>query len=227
MATLADLLPQIYARVEEDPSNPLFWIANESTTAAVEAINDLMMLVGRPTQTVDFGFDIVPYTPWQTVPAGIFCLTDIQGAASQVWKYTLHDLDYLQVSWGSDWEDDVGDVILHWAPIGLTKFVVHPCVPVPQHVRLTGISYTTTETWPYDTNISIPYPDQFLQTLEKYAAHYLRLKEGGDEFTESYKLLQSYMADAQRFTEIEDRMDPLIFATGTGIPMAVNPTTKR
>lgn len=228
MATVADLLPQIYDRVEEPPSAPVFWVDDEANFSAIEAINDLMLLVGRPTQIVSVPFDIVPNTPWQTLPPGMFALTDIQGTASQVYKATLQDFDYLQSYGGSDWEQDVGDEILQWCPIGLTKFVVHPCVSDTQTVLITGIQVPCQSVWPYTAStIAVPFEDEFLQALEKYAAHYLRFKEAGDEMTESYKIYQSYLQDAQRMTQLQDRRDPWLFNIGTGVKTVSNPISLR
>jgi len=228
MATVADLLPQIYDRVEEPPSSPVFWTPNEANFAAIEAINDLLLLVGRPTQIVSVPFSIVPNTPWQQMPAGMFCITNIQGQGSEVYKVTLEDFDYLQIYNGSDWEQDIGPQILQWAPIGLTQFVVHPCVQDTQTVLLTGIAYPTTQVWPYaSTTILVPFEDQFFQSLEKYASHYLRFKEGTNDFTESYKVYQSYLEDAQRMTQIQDRRDPWIFSRGVGVQSESNPTSLR
>lgn len=228
MPTVATLLPQIYSRVEEPPDAPVFWTGNEANFAAIEALNDLMLLVGRPTQIVSVPFTIEPNTPWQTLPIGVFAISDIQGSASQVYKVTLEDFDYLQVYNGSDWTQDVGETIQQWCPIGMTMFAVHPCVSDYQTVLITGIQYPCMQTWPYTAStIDLPFADQYLATLEKYAAHYLRFKEGGDDFSESYKLYQSYLKDAQRMTQLQDRRDPVLFTMGVGVQTISNPTTSR
>src|ERR1700743_2722220 len=122
MATISTLAPYVANRVEENlPS--IFWQQEGVLNwALMEAECDLMLLVGRPDLIVSLPFDIVPNTPWQTVPKGMFCITNIQGPSSEVWKIMLQDLDYAQVS-DSGWEQDIGESIQKWAPIGLTKFV--------------------------------------------------------------------------------------------------------
>lgn len=228
MATVADLLPRVFDRLEEPPDGPIFWSMDEANFAIIEAMNDLLLLVGRPTQIVQVPFTVQPNTVWQKMPKGMLAITDIQGMGSAAYKVTLEDFDYLQAYGGSDWENDIGAVILQWAPIGLNLFAVHPATSDFQTVLLTGISYPATQTFPYNpATINIPFAHEFLQAIEKYAAAYLRFKEGGQELTEGVKLYQSYLADAQRMTEIADRMDPWIFNAGTGLQTVSNPTSKR
>src|SRR4051812_27470951 len=99
MATISTLVPYVQNRVEEAVgSDPIFWGYDEFTSAIYEAMCDLLFLVGRPSMVVSQPFDIVPNTPWQQVPPGFFCLTNIQGPSPEVWKIMLQDLDYAQVS---------------------------------------------------------------------------------------------------------------------------------
>lgn len=229
MATISDLANRVQDRLEEpSPSAGIFWKrATEIYPGIVEAMNEMMMLVGRPTQIVSQPFTILANTPWHTVPKGIMCLTNIQGAASEAWKVTLEDMDYLQASWGSDWEQDVGDIIKRWAPVGFNRFVVNPSVASPQTTLITGIAYPVTTAWPYDGTQTVPFSDEFFSALEEYAAHYCRFKEMGNEFSESFKLLQSFMDQAKVMTGIQDRRDGYIFNKATGAPMQPNPIKMR
>lgn len=226
MATISTLVPYVENRTEEVAGAPVFWTFNEYSSAISEAMCDLMLLVGRPDLIVSLPFNIVPNTPWQTVPKGMFCITNIQGPASEVWKIMLQDLDYAQVS-DSGWEQDIGDSIQKWAPIGLTKFVVWPSVAESQTVLLTGIASPVVGIWPYDGSQPVPFQDEFFVALEKYAAGYLRIKEGENEFAEGTKLYQEYLSDAKRMTALEDYQDPYIFDGATGAVAVTNPTRMR
>lgn len=227
MATLSTLEPQVAARIEEDAANPVFWSKEfELYSALQEAQCDLLLLVGRPDLTVSVPFDIVPNTWLQTVPAGIFALCNIQGPATEVWKIRLQDMDYGLVS-GPDWEQDVGDTIQKWFPLGFGKFGVWPSVAQPQTVLLTGIASPITGLWPYDGTESVVFHDEDFDALEKYAAAYCRLKESGQETEEGYKLYQEYLQRAGRITQMEDRRDPFLFEGATGAQVLANPTRKR
>src|ERR1035438_4284849 len=140
---------------------------------------------------------------------------------------SLFDFDYSQASWGSDWEDDLGDSVKQWAPLGLSSFLIHPSVEVPEPVIVTGIQLVTQQTWPFDGTVVLPFHDEFMAAIEKYAAHYLRVKEGGAEFQQSLALYQEYLDDAKRLTEIEDRRDPVIFSRSLGVQVGVPQTTRR
>lgn len=227
MATISTLLPFIYSRIDElDENGPVWVVQNEATSAAMEALCDLLLLVGRPDLIVSQPFSIVPNQWMQTIPAGMFCALNMQGAASEVWKITLEDMDGAQVS-GPDWEQDVGEQVLKWFPLGFGKFGVWPTIPVAQTVLLTGIASPVTDTWPWSGSEPVNFHDETFQALEKYASHYLRFKEAGADWQESMKDYQSYLDDAKRLTQLENRRDPFIWDGSTGSKVVSNPTTSR
>ena len=214
-------------RCEEPTSPPVFWTTAEANSAVIEAINDLILLIGRPTQYVTQIVTLQPNTPWQTMPAGVFCITDIVGLNGQVYKLTQFDMDFTQASWGSGWENDVGPAIQQWWPLGFNLFGVHPCVSAAQQVTVTAIAPATSDAWPYTGNELVPFEDSLFIALESYGAHVLRFKEGGNEFFDSLSLYKDYLAIAKRYTAIQDRRDPYIFDTNVGVPGKVAPTTAR
>ena len=223
------LANNVQNRIEEVAGSSGAWWSRqfEVFSALIEACNDLMLLIGRPTQEVNIPFTLTPNTVWQTVPKGLFLITDIQGAGAPLYKVNLWDLDYTQSSWGSDWEQDVYSQPFRWAPIGFNMFVVHPAVSVPVTVNVTAITYPTTNPWPYTGNEIVPFEDNFFQALEEYGAFYCRIKELGQEFQEGLKLYDQYLANAKRMTSIQDRRDPLIFSSGYGGAQNANRITKR
>ena len=234
---ISTLAANVLQRLEEnyssgvDSPGPIFWNQSfEIYTAIVEAMNDLMLLVGRPTQTVNTPFNLVPNSVWQKVPKGGFLITDIQGSqGTRIRKGTLFDLDYSQSSWGSDWENDIDPAGPRlWVPIGMTMFVVYPAPSAPQTVMLDGIAYPVAETnFPYTGAETVPFHHEFMQYLEMYGAHYNRIKESTSEFQESLLLYKGYLEGAKRLTEIEDRRDKMIFSPSFGGPAGVQSHVKR
>ena len=225
---ISTLAANLQSRLEE-PSGPGAWwsLQYELYTALAEAENDLMLLVGRPTQIVNVPFSLAPNTVWQTLPKGYFAITDIQGFSSPLYKVNLWDMDYLMSSWGPDWTQDVDQVAARWAPIGFNMFAIHPAVSTAQTVNVTAIQYPMTDVWPYTGAEAVPFEDNFFQLLEVYAAHYCRIKEIGGEFQEGMKLFDEYMQGAKRMTTLQDKRDPLLFTSGYGGSQNINPTTRR
>jgi len=217
------------ARLEEVPGSPGAWwsLQLELYSGIIEACNDLLLLIGRPTQTVQVPFTLQANTVWQQIPKGLLLVTDVQGFSSPLYKISLYDLDYLQSSWGSDWESDVDVAAYRWCPIGFNLFCVHPAVSVAQTVNLTAITYPTTQVWPYDGTSTVPFEDNYLQLIEEYCAFYARIKEMGGEFQEGMKLFDQYLNGAKRMSQIQDLRDPLLFSSGYGAAQNANPTTRR
>jgi len=229
---ISTLANNVLERLEENyPGGPIFWNEQwEIYTAIAEAMNDLILLVGRPTQTVSMPFNLTPNTPWQRVPQGVFLISDIQGPQAPLRKYTLFSYDYEQPgSIGSDWENDSDPAgPTSWAPVGMGMFIVHPACTSPQTVLISGIAYPVAETtFPYTGAELVPFHHEFFVALEEYAAHYCRIKEGSAEAQESMSLYRSYLSLAKRMTEIEDRRDPLIFSPSLGAPAGLQSHIRR
>jgi hypothetical protein len=225
--TIAALSTPVANRLEETPGATVFWdLTTEIYTAIVEAMNDLTILVGRPNLTT-IPFSLVPNTVWQILPKGTLLVTDIQGPNSKLWRVSLNEMDYVQNSWASEWENDTAAVPSRWFPVGFTLFGVHPAPTVPIQVQLTIIPYPTTDAWPYTGTETVQFHSEFFDALEMYAAHYLRIKETGPEFQESIALYKAYLGLAERLTQIESKKDPLIFSRGVGGLVGVNPIRKR
>jgi len=229
---ISNLVPQVQSRLEEfagPTGDGEFWsIQWELRTALIEAMNDLLLLIGRPTQTVNLPFNLTPNTVWQTVPKGLLLITDIWGWGSRLRKCDLHSLDYVMANWTPEWENDTDPAgPTKWAPLGFNMFLVHPATSVPQTVTLTAIAYPVTDTYPYTGAETIPYHDECLAALEAYAAHYCRLKESGSEAQQSLQLYRDYLAVAERLTQIESRRDPVIFSKSFGAAAGLDSLVKR
>ena len=229
---ISTLAANVQSRLEETVGAPgTFWsLQYELYTALVEGLNDLMLLVGRPTQTLSLPFNLTPNSPWQTIPGGLLLVTDLQGPLGVVHKADLLSMDYVQFSWDGSWQNDVdltGTAPVRWLPLGLNLFAIHPCVGIPTPVTLTGISYPTTDPWPYTGTETVPFHDEFFVALEEYAAHVARFKEGGQAFAGSMALYNSYLQLARRMTAIEDRRDPVLFSPVLGGVVGTNPIVRR
>lgn len=226
LSTIAELQLNLASRLQ-DP-NGTFWLQQYEQYAALgEAINDLLLLIGRPTQLINIPVVLTPDICWQTMPPNMLAITTIRSATGPVWKTSLHAMDYLQASWGSDWEGDVSSVPKRWGPLGLTYYFVHPAPSTPITVQMTGIANPILTPWPPTGAETSPFHNEFNVALQLYATAYCRTKELGDDALEGDILFQQYLDIAARLSQIEDRRDPLLFSKAFGTPSAPSMVTLR
>jgi hypothetical protein len=226
---ISALALNVLERLEEfaPPAGPTFWhLTTEIYSGLVEAMNDLMLLVGRPTQAVTQVITLTPNTVWQNLPKGIFLLTDLYGP-SMIRQASLADMDYVQASWSSGWECDTAEYPLRWGAIGFNMFFVHPAPLTPIQLTMTGIQYPVLDQWPYTGAELVPFRHEFASAIEMYAAAYCQLKEQGNEAQQGITLYGDYLQIAKRMTELEDLRDPLIFSKSLGAPTPVERATQR
>lgn len=223
------LAGNVQDRLEEPRGAGIFWnLTTEIYTGLVEAMNDMMVLVGRPTQSVGITFNLAPNTVWQQVPKGIFLISDIYGATKPLRKVSVFSMDYVQASWGAEWECDTSAAgPVRWGPVGMTQFFVHPAPSVPMSVTMNAIAYPVAERWPYNGTEIVPFQHEFHEALEMYCAHYARIKEMGAEFQTSMVLYQNYLSLCERMSMIQDRQDSLVFSRSLGAVAGVNPIVRR
>jgi hypothetical protein len=224
---ISTLAINVANRLEENEP-PIFWsLQFELYSALVEAMNDLMLLVGRPLQAVTQPLTLVANTVWQTVPKGIFLISNLYGVGGEIRQVGLASMDFIQASWDGTWENDTAQYPQRWLPVGVNMFAVHPAPLSPIQVTMTGIQYPALDPFPYTGNEQVPFTDEFHVALEEYAVGYCALKELGAEANQGFVNYQAYLGMAQRLTQLSDRRDPNIFSKSLGIPNTVSPTTKR
>jgi hypothetical protein len=213
----------------EDPAGTFWSETFEVMSALAEAENLLMLLIGRPTQTVNVQFNLEPNTVWQTTPTGIFLITDVWGPQSRLRKVNLYDMDFNQSSWLSDWQNDTDpNGPVRFGNLGFTKFFVHPAPSVPQTVLLDAIQYPVAVSgFPYTGSSNVPFHEEFFVALEDYACVYCRLKEFSSELQQAMPLYQAFLGLAKRLSQIEDRRDSLVFSNAFGAPAGANSLVKR
>ena len=223
--TIATLGTAVGNRLQ-DPTG-IFWNTQWEQWAAVEeALNDLMLLVGRPTIQYATTVTLQPCTVWQPMPANMLAITNIRvGGSAWLKKTTLNALDYLQASWGPSWESDLATLPARWAPLGLTQFIVHPAPTAAITVSITGVGYPTTDAWPPNGTEESYLHDELNVALELYSQAYCMLKESNVQVVNA--LMAQYLDIAQRATTIEDRRDPLIFSASFGTPTTASQVSRR
>lgn len=224
--SIAELAPSVLSRVQ-DP-NATFWNLNlEVYSALVEAINDLMLIVGRPTLQSNTVITLNPNSVWQPMPPSLLAITNMRTNNYSLWKTSLREMDYTQSENDSAWEMDLDTNPRRWGPIGLNWFFIWPAVSVPVQVTIAGVAYPNPTPWPATGAETSPFHDEIELALCSYAEAYLRLKSIGDDALEGDVLYQQYLDIAKRLTQIEDRRDSDIFSASFGVPSALSRTTMR
>lgn len=225
-STLASMAPQVLDRLQ-DP-NGTFWSQDfEIYPALAEAISELLLLVGRPTNAFNQIVTIQPNTVWQDMPSGMLCITNINLNGSFLKKTTLRALDYTQSSWNSSWQSDRAALPARWAPLGVNMWIAHPAPLYPVTAQVTGIAYPFSDGWPFSGSDASAFEKNIDQALELFAASYCTVKETGNEAIEGQKLYQQFLSIAKRYTQIQDRRDDLIFSASFGTPTAPSVVSKR
>jgi len=211
----------------QDPTF-IFWNEQFEVWAGLaEGINELLLMVGRPTQAFNELITIASNACFQPMPAGLLAITNIQVNGSMLKKTTLRALDYTQSSWSSAWQSDRAAAPARWAPLGLGMFIVHPAPVQPIYATISGIAYPFTDTWPpAGTDVS-PFEKNLDQALEMYAASYARLKEVGSDAEEGFGLYKRFQQIGQRYSQIQDRRDDLVWTQSFGAPTAPSVVSKR
>lgn len=210
--------------------DPTFTFWNEQFevwAGLAEAINELLLIIGRPTQIFNGSVVLTPNTVWQSIPANVLALTTINCNGSLLWKTNLHSLDYLQAAWGSSWESDRAALPARWAPLGLNYFIVHPAPLQPITIQISAIAYPFSDTWPPNGTETSPFEKNINQALQLYATSYCRAKEIGTDAQIGFELYKEFQKIAQRYTQIQDRRDDLVFSQAFGVPTAPSITSKR
>lgn len=222
MSTLATLAQAVFNRIEES-NPPVFWdLQGEIYPFLIEAMNEATMITGEPQMRQGNPFTLTANTTIFQIPSTMVALLRIQ-APNWVEKTSLWDLDRITPGW----ESDVGDTIDSWFPIGMTQFGIHPQLTQDTQVFLTGVRIPITSPQPYTGAEVIPFQLEYTDDFEDYAAHICGLKEGGEEFKQSSKLYDRFLAGMVEMSNFAYRKGSLRFTRGVGAPAAVTPVEKK
>lgn len=225
-STIAAMSVQVNDRLQ-DPTN-VFWLQRFEVFAGLaEAISEMLLIIGRPTQVFNSSVTLQPNTCFQPMPAGLLAITNLQLNGRALWKTTLRSLDFLQSSWGSNWQSDRAANPARWAPLGLNMFIVHPAPIQPISVNVSGVAYPFVDTWPPTGAETSCFEKNIDQALEMYAAAYARVKECGQDFQEGQLLYRRFLEIGKRYSKIQDRRDDLMFTQAFGAPTAPSVVSKR
>lgn len=230
MATLAQLATQVYQRLEEDPANPVFWSQYEVYNAVVEAMNEAALITGVVQTAQTATLTLPTNTNYVAMPQNAICLLRVVGP-QPVKKTTLDGLDKINPGWegqGGTSANPPVQTIQYWFPMGLDQFGIYPQLSAAQQVRIAYLSYPMQEPpFEYAGTETIPFQQEYLESLAQYAAHVLRLKESGQEFEESQTIYQEFLNTMRNMSAFVARHDSLVFTRTGGAAVRVVPVEVR
>jgi hypothetical protein len=221
--TISDLTNEVLQSLEEDPAAPIFWnLVDEVRPAVVEAARWATIITGESELRVTPAAPLAADTMLFSVPSSLIALIRMEATAvvpkSSPWK-----LDRMIPGW----QNEMGDELKAWFPVGLTKFGIYPRLNNPVQVVLTGIALPVTTARPYTGLETLPFQIEYEHAMQRMAVHLLRIKEGGLEFYQSLEDLDSFleaMVDLGRFSY---RKDKLRFTSAFGPKAEVKPVETR
>ncbi len=220
MATLATILPDLLARLEEnEEGGPLFWSQTyEALPALVDSMFEAALVTGT-VQAVSQPVTLAANTTYFSlqnntgigVPAGVICALRMRIGSATIRKATLKGLSDMQPGWEAAAAAANPYV---WFPLGVSQFGIYPKTTAPVSAVMDFIVSPVTESRPYSTGITVPFEVQFLSAFSEYAAVMMRAKELSAEAEEADTVMTEYMDKMKSLSMWQNRLDSLVL-TGT------------
>ena len=226
--TLASLLPDLLGRIEENvESGPVFWsLVGECYPAMVQAEFEAALITGV-VQASNVAVTLAANTTYFSIqnnvsigiPKGMLAPLRLKAPYS-IRKTTLRGLDSMYPAWQ---RQAPGTQLIAWFPLGVSTFGIYPQLTAESVVVMDFLQSPVNEYTPYTGAEVIPLQAEFTDLLSKYAAAYLRSKEGGQEADEAGVVFEEYLAEVKELSLFQSRLDALVYTAAYGAQSGVNP----
>ena len=242
MSTLANLLPDLLSRLEEDPSppGPIFWNQTyECLVELVDAMFEATLLTGV-VQAVNIPITLQPNTTYFSIaqgqgygfggfgqggyggglnaPPGALAALRMR-APWAIRKVSLKALDDVNPGWQNA---TPGNQVQSWFPLGISGFGIYPQMAYETQVVMDFIVSPTNAPRPYNTALPVPFEEQFISAFSEYAATLLRTKELGVETEEAEIVMNAYLDKMRQLSLFQNRLDSQVFTPAYGANVRVN-----
>lgn len=200
--TLAEIQQDVYDQLEQ---NTILYTLQQVTNVINEGYRIINGFTGLNQATVSVpGFSVAGQLIYQS-PSPILFPLECYFEGKQLRKMSLGALARTYRGWAADLTNKSGPV-QRWAPIGITRFVIHPQDAVGgRDIAITGVTEPTPLV---NAGDSISIPDEYLTMLISYVSHRIRLKEGGKVFSDASLLLQQFYRDLKRLGRFQTAKFP-------------------
>ena len=220
----------ILDHLEESRIAPQFWdLQREIRPLIAEGLCEATLITGEPEVKLSpAAYDLAAATTVFPLPAGALAIARMEGAGGlPIRKVSVFDLDMDNRSWENDVADPAANYPLHWFPLGLTQFGIHPQLNADVQVILSVVQFPIITDPPYTGNEPFPFQSEFEDPIELYAEHAARLKEGGIEFDASMPLYEGFLGMMEELSKFGLRKGSLRFSKVMGSPAVFNEVTKK
>lgn len=227
MSTLADLLPDVLGRIEENgpdgtPPGPTFWsLVGEVYPMMVDGMFEATLITGT-VQTANVAITLTANTTYFTVPRGTIAPLRMR-APCPIRKNTLKGLDNMLPKWQ---QQPAAAQIRAWFPLGVGGFGIFPQLTVDTEVLMDFIVSPVNQARPYSGAVVTPFQQEFTDAFSQYGAAMLRCKEGTAEAEEASVVYQEYMENMKSLSAFQGRLDALVLTAAYGGKVQMNPRTE-
>lgn len=192
--TLAYLRQRVYDGLD---NNTVFFTTDQVDRAINQGLRRLNVIVGFIQDTVPYpGFTIAGQSLYDT-PDGILAPLRVYCEGRELEKLTLTELGQAYRSWAVDTTATKGPTA-RWAPIGLSRFVIHPIDAVGGNFLETQGIVPMTPLVADDDVMSLE--DPWLDLIVRYAQARVLLKDSAQTFAQASLIYQQWISTLKNFT---------------------------
>jgi hypothetical protein len=194
--TLADLIEHVYGRLD---GNTAFYREPEVVAAINEGVTLLNLVTGfiSTTGTITTAANQAIYN----IPASVLIPQRVAFQGRALNKTSVWRLGHSNPTFLRDTTETTQCAVSDWYPVGVGKVGIFPVDAVGgRTLSVTGVA-TVTPPMVNDTD-SIPYPSEYGDFIEDYAAHVCQFKAGGiisAMAMKAYQGLTGRINDIRRF----------------------------
>jgi hypothetical protein len=229
MATISSLEVQVQNQLEEAPDDSgIFWsVEYEIRPALIEAMCEATVITGEPQfRATSSPFTVPSSTVFAplTLPSDAVALLRVEGGDGYaIQKCSIWDLDRHYPGW----EVATGNNPTFWFPFGLGQFGIYPNLTANINVILSYVQLPFLTAPPWNGTQVIPFQPEYYDGLMDAAQHYLQLKEGDPEFSQSFAAFNRFLASCEQMSNFAWRKNSLRFTKTGGASSAITETRQK
>lgn len=192
MATVYDLISQVLRRLDElSITAPVHWTRAEILVFVNEALSELNLIAWEFKNSVSITLNSTDNV--YDIPSPMIAAVAMR-APNYLRRQSVDDLDH-EANWESSTENRLN--VRTWAPVGLTKIVIHPRPIANITGYIEGIVEHTAVT---DAAVALPVPAEYESAVEDFCVERATFKEGPSEMEQAGRHYQRFLEQVQEIS---------------------------